>query len=38
MTTFEEVKETATDWLNGLAAGFCDEDRRACATPGQMLD
>jgi hypothetical protein len=21
----EEVKETVTDWLNGLAADFCDE-------------
>jgi hypothetical protein len=25
MTTFEEVKETVRDWLNGLAAGCCEE-------------
>jgi histone-lysine N-methyltransferase SETMAR len=25
MAPGEEVKETVTDWLNGLAADFCDE-------------
>jgi hypothetical protein len=25
MVTHDEMKETVTDWLNGLAANFCGE-------------
>jgi hypothetical protein len=37
MATDEEVKETATDWLNGPTVNFCEVgDRTACAMSGQM--